>query len=201
MQLRPRLSKWGPETRLRRICIPGRSQCFYLGKNFFWKQDWCHHCRHRTPLMDLRNFQLIWQLVSDAHGASDLICKINSALPFWCGRQLCPLTSQIEEELSHIQPAPCFGRSVAGWQVSSKVLITVGNQYGQANLRCSSSDLSQSNYSRSFSNADWTSRPSTRFCFQKPARTHSISLSKLLFTSARSSLDFSPIVVWYFEFS
>ena len=103
--------------------------------------------------------------------------------------------SQIEEESTQIQPAPCFGRSTAGWQVSSKVLITVGNQYSLANLRCSSSDLFQSNYSRSFSNADWTSRPSTRFCLQKPARTHPIILSKLLFTSARSSLDFSPIVV------
>ena len=101
------------------------------------------------------------------------------------------LTLQIEEESPHIQLAPCFGRSPAGWQVSSKVLIAVGNQYGLANLRCASSNLSQSNYSRSFSNADWTSRPSTLFCFQKPARTRPTSLSELLFTT---TLFFRQIV-------
>ena len=101
------------------------------------------------------------------------------------------LTLQIEEESPHIQLAPCFGRSPAGWQVSSKVLIAVGNQYGLANLRCASSNLSQSNYSRSFSNADWTSRPSTLFCFQKPARTRPTSLSELLFIT---TLHFRQIV-------
>ena len=47
MHLRARMSGWGPATRLRRICITGRSQCLYPGKNSFWKEDWSHHCRHR----------------------------------------------------------------------------------------------------------------------------------------------------------
>jgi len=34
--------------------------------------------------------------------------------------------TRFEEESTHIQPAPCFGRSAAGWQVSSKVLIALG---------------------------------------------------------------------------
>ena len=134
-------------------------------------------------------------------GVSNKPQQYLSHINFWCGLQLHRPTTIFEKESPHIQPAPCFCRSLAGWQVSSKVLIAVGNQYGQANLRCSSSDLSQSNYSRSFSNADWTSRPSTRFCFQKPARTHPRSFSEFLFTHARSSLGFSPNVVLYFGFS
>ena len=54
-------------------------------------------------------------------------------------------SSKIEEESLHIQSASCFDWFPAGRQVSSKVLIVVVNQCGQANLRCSSFDLSQNN--------------------------------------------------------
>jgi hypothetical protein len=37
-----------------------------------------------------------------------------SHIIYWCGIQLYPFTSKIEEKSSHIQPAPCFGRSTAG---------------------------------------------------------------------------------------
>ena len=42
------------------------------------------------------------------------------------------------ERVNQIQPAPCFGRSPVDWQVLSKILIAVGNQYGLESLRSSS---------------------------------------------------------------
>ena len=97
-----------------------------------------------TPLIDFSEFSVDMTIGLGCPWGFRLNLQEQFRTSFWCGRQLCPLISQIEKELSHIQPASAD--KIAGWQVSNEVLITVGNQYGQANLRCFSSDLSsQSN--------------------------------------------------------
>ena len=75
-----------------------------------------------TPLIDLRNFQLIWQLVSDALGASDLICKNNSALPFGVAVSFVLWLHRLRKSQPTFSLLPAATDKIAGWQVSSKVL-------------------------------------------------------------------------------
>ena len=58
-----------------------------------------------TPLIDFSAFSVYLTIGLGCPWSFRLNLQEHFRISFWCGRQLCPLTSQIEKELSHIQPA------------------------------------------------------------------------------------------------